>query len=117
MAGAKGQDAAFSVGHCGGVEALWGCTGVGGPPGEILGEAFSCWGLSWGVSQEGKVGHEGRRAGNAAKIHRVWESWASLWGCFPSLVVTGRSMEHQHVHCHPPPSRLVSVILSGFYGI
>lgn len=48
--------------------------GMGDPPGKIVVEAFSSWGLSWGVSQEGKVGHEGRRRGNAAKIHRVWES-------------------------------------------
>lgn len=47
---------------------------MGDPPGKIVVEAFSSWGLSWGVSQEGKVGHEGRRRGNAAKIHRVWES-------------------------------------------
>lgn len=48
-----------------------GAAGVGDPPGKILVEAFSCRGLSWGVSQEEKVGHEGRQRGNAAKIHRV----------------------------------------------
>lgn len=76
MAATQGQDAGFSVGHYGrGIVCVGGvAAGVGDPPGKILVEPFSCWGLSWGVSQEGKVGHEGRQRGNAAKIYRVWES-------------------------------------------